>query len=84
MVFWNGREGFDFVLAKNGRDAFKRLVEGFNKVGEYAKEKYGDEDQIRPRAEAQRAAREHVSRERRRGALPHLAPRPVPCSRSSA
>ena len=42
MVFWNGREGFDFVLAKNGRDAFKRLVEGFNKVGEYAKAKYGN------------------------------------------
>src|SRR5207302_2012207 len=41
MVFWNGREGFDFVLAKNGRDAFKRLVEGFNKVGQYATEKYG-------------------------------------------
>src|SRR6185436_15373874 len=41
MVFWNGREGFDFVLAKNGRDAFKRLVEGFNKVGQYAKGKYG-------------------------------------------
>jgi xylose isomerase len=42
MVFWNGREGFDFVLAKNGRDAFKRLVEGFNKVGQYAKRKYGN------------------------------------------
>ncbi len=42
MVFWNGREGFDFVLAKNGRDSFKRLVEGFNAVGQYAKEKYGD------------------------------------------
>ena len=42
MVFWNGREGFDFVLAKNGRDAFKRLVEGFNAVGQYSKEKYGD------------------------------------------
>jgi xylose isomerase len=42
MVFWNGREGFDFVLGKNGRDAFKRLVEGFNKVGQYAKEKYGN------------------------------------------
>jgi xylose isomerase len=41
MVFWNGREGFDFVLAKNGRDSFKRLVEGFNAVGQYAKEKYG-------------------------------------------
>jgi len=41
MVFWNGREGFDFVLAKNGRDAFKRLVEGFNKVGQYARAKYG-------------------------------------------
>ncbi|MDB6151315.1 MAG: Xylose isomerase [Chthoniobacter sp.] len=41
MVFWNGREGFDFVLGKNGRDAFKRLVEGFNKVGAYAKEQYG-------------------------------------------
>ena len=41
MVFWNGREGFDFVLAKNGRDAFKRLIEGFNKVGHYAKKKYG-------------------------------------------
>ncbi|MEA3188687.1 MAG: xylose isomerase [Chthoniobacter sp.] len=43
MVFWNGREGFDFILAKNGRDAFKRLVEGFNAVGHYAKEKFGDE-----------------------------------------
>lgn len=42
MVFWNGREGFDFVLAKNGRDAFKRLIDGFNDVGQYAKEKYGD------------------------------------------
>jgi xylose isomerase len=41
MVFWNGREGFDFVLAKNGRDSFKRLVEGFNAVGQYAKEKFG-------------------------------------------
>jgi xylose isomerase len=41
MVFWNGREGFDFVLAKNGRDAFKRLVEGFNTVGAYAKKNYG-------------------------------------------
>jgi xylose isomerase len=42
MVFWNGREGFDFVLAKNGRDSFKRLVEGFNAVGQYSREKYGD------------------------------------------
>lgn len=42
MVFWNGREGFDFVLAKNGRDAFKRLVDGFNAVGQYSREKYGD------------------------------------------
>lgn len=41
MVFWNGREGFDFVLAKNGRDAFKRLVDGFNAVGDYARSKYG-------------------------------------------
>jgi xylose isomerase len=43
MVFWNGREGFDFVLAKHGGDSFKRLVEGFNAVGHYAKEKYGDQ-----------------------------------------
>ena len=42
MVFWNGREGFDFVLAKNGRDSFKRLVDGFNAVGQYALEKYGE------------------------------------------
>lgn len=41
MVFWNGREGFDFVLAKNGQDAFHRLIEGFNAVGAYAMEKYG-------------------------------------------
>ena len=41
MVFWNGREGFDFVLAKNGRDSFRRLVEGFNRVGQYARENYG-------------------------------------------
>ena len=38
VVFWNGREGFDFVLTKNGRDAFKRLVEGFNQVAQYASE----------------------------------------------
>ncbi len=41
MVFWNGREGFDFVLAKNGRDSIRRLIEGFNAVGAYAVEKYG-------------------------------------------
>ena len=41
MVFWNGREGFDFVLGKNGRDSFKRMVEGFNAVGQYAKQRYG-------------------------------------------
>lgn len=39
VVFWNGREGFDFVLAKNGQDAFKRLVDGFNQVAQYAKER---------------------------------------------
>ena len=43
MVFWNGREGFDFVLAKNGQESFKRLVEGFNAVGQYSKAKYGNE-----------------------------------------
>ena len=42
VVFWNGREGFDFVLTKNGRDAFKRLLDGFNQVAAYAKEKHGD------------------------------------------
>ena len=36
MVFWNGREGFDFVLAKDGRESMKRLIEGFNSVGRYA------------------------------------------------
>ncbi|MGA9779457.1 MAG: TIM barrel protein [Limisphaerales bacterium] len=41
MVFWNGREGFDFVLAKNGQDAFRRMVDGFNAVGEHALKKYG-------------------------------------------
>lgn len=41
MVFWNGREGFDFVLAKNGCDSFQRMVEGFNAVGAYALKKYG-------------------------------------------
>lgn len=39
VVFWNGREGFDFVLAKNGQEAFKRLVDGFNHVAQYAKER---------------------------------------------
>ena len=29
------------MLAKNGRDAFKRLVDGFNAVGHYAKKNYG-------------------------------------------
>jgi xylose isomerase len=42
VVFWNGREGFDFVLTKNGQDSFKRLVEGFDQVGQYARERYGD------------------------------------------
>jgi xylose isomerase len=41
MVFWNGREGFDFVLAKSGQDAFRRMVDGFNAVGEFARKKYG-------------------------------------------
>jgi xylose isomerase len=41
MVFWNGREGFDFVLGKNGQDSFRRMVDGFNAVGQYAIEKYG-------------------------------------------
>ncbi len=41
LVFWNGREGFDFVLAKNGQDSFKRLIEGFDAVGQYAQEKHG-------------------------------------------
>lgn len=41
MVFWNGREGFDFMLAKNGAESFRRLVEGFNAVGRYAVKKYG-------------------------------------------
>jgi xylose isomerase len=39
VVFWNGREGFDFVLAKNGQEAFKRLVDGFDQVAHYAKER---------------------------------------------
>lgn len=42
MVFWNGREGFDFVLAKNGQDSFRRMVDGFNAVSAYALEKYGE------------------------------------------
>lgn len=41
MVFWNGREGFDFVLAKNGQDAVRRLIDGFNAVGAGALKKYG-------------------------------------------
>jgi xylose isomerase len=41
MVFWNGREGFDFVLAKNGQESFRHLVAGFNAVGRYALKKYG-------------------------------------------
>jgi xylose isomerase len=46
MVFWNGREGFDFVLAKNGQDAFRRMVDGFNAVGEYALKKYGQRSPV--------------------------------------
>ncbi len=46
MVFWNGREGFDFVLAKNGQDAFRRMVDGFNAVGEYARKKYGKKSPV--------------------------------------
>jgi len=41
MVFWNGREGFDFVLAKDGQESFRRMVDGFNAVGRYAVKKYG-------------------------------------------
>ena len=43
MVFWNGREGFDFVLAKDGQESIRRMIEGFNAVGRYALEKYGDQ-----------------------------------------
>jgi xylose isomerase len=42
MVFWNGREGFDFVLAKNGGDSIKRLIDGFNAVGHYALKNHGN------------------------------------------
>lgn len=41
MVFWNGREGFDFMLAKDGQDSFRRMVGGFNAVGRYALKEYG-------------------------------------------
>ena len=41
MVFWNGREGFDFMLGKSGQDSFRRMVEGFNAVGKYALKKHG-------------------------------------------
>ena len=41
MVFWNGREGFDFMLAKDGQESVRRLIEGFNAVGKYALKKYG-------------------------------------------
>jgi xylose isomerase len=41
MVFWNGREGFDFMLAKNGQESVRRMIEGFNAVGKYAWKKYG-------------------------------------------
>ena len=41
MVFWNGREGFDFMLAKNGQDSVRRMIDGFNAVGKYALKKYG-------------------------------------------
>ena len=37
----NGREGFDFVLGKNGQDSFRRMLDGFNAVGEYAQKQYG-------------------------------------------
>jgi xylose isomerase len=42
LVFWNGREGFDFVLAKNGREVVRRLIEGFNEVAEYARSNHPD------------------------------------------
>jgi xylose isomerase len=42
VVFWNGREGFDFMLAKNGQEVFKRLIEGFDQVAQYAKEQAGE------------------------------------------
>ncbi len=41
MVFWNGREGFDFMLAKDGQESIRHLIEGFNAVGQYAFKKYG-------------------------------------------
>ena len=41
MVFWNGREGFDFMLAKNGQDSIRRMIDGFNAVGRYALKTYG-------------------------------------------
>ena len=46
MVFWNGREGFDFVLAKNGQDSIRRLIDGFNAVGAYALKKYGKKSPV--------------------------------------
>ena len=33
MVFWNGREGFDFVLAKDGRESLQAAGGGFQRRG---------------------------------------------------
>ena len=69
VVFWNGREGFDFVLNKNGQDAFKRLIEGFDQVAQYAKEKVRRFASTCLGAKAERAESEHVSGHGRRGTL---------------
>lgn len=41
MVFWNGREGFDFMLGKDGQQSVRRMIDGFNTVGRYALKRYG-------------------------------------------
>jgi len=52
MVFWNGREGFDFVLAKNGRDSFHAWSRDSTPWAANALKKYVANPPLRHRAEA--------------------------------
>ena len=73
-VFWGGREGAETDSAKDVRAALDRYREGLDTLAAYVVEQgYGDP--LRPRAEAERAARRHPAADHRPRARLHLHPR---------
>ena len=73
-VFWGGREGSETDAGKDVRAALDRYREGLDLLAQYvARPRL--RPAVRPRAEAERAARGHPAPDRRARARVHLHPR---------